>query len=319
LVGAFYTHESAPGSALYFIQDPATLKTVTTLFDELVQNKYSEYAGFADLTVHITDRFDVQIGGRESHGHESASAVFVGGGGLPEVKTDDNAFTYLLTPRWRISSDLMAYARLASGYRAGGPNNSPDTPPSFKPDKSLNYELGIKGGTAEVTLGNPLRAQALAQLDPSELILDIAGNLVLQGGIGPAGSLTSARIDAGGNLLITTHGPAAMQYTYTDTQFASRTLPGGVIMIGGGASGIFDAADVPLQGTGVPITINILNGGVLTRSFDFGRDDAVIQTGRNVFDQSLLNYLIFAANEAGARRIRRGSKDDDDDAGAACN
>lgn len=92
-------------------------------------------------------------------------------------------------------------------------------------------------------------------------------------------------------------------------------------MIGGGGSGIFDAANVPLQGTGVPITINTLNGGVLTRAFDFGRDDAVIQTGRNVFDQSLLNYLIFAANEAGAtRRIRSGSKEDDDaGGGAACN
>ena len=181
--------------------------------------------------------------------------------------------------------------------------------------------LVIKGGTAEVTSGNALKAQALAQLDPSELILDIAGNLVLQGGTGPLGSQTSARIDAGGNLLITTHGPAGMQYTYDDTQSGSRTLPGGVVMIGGGGSGIFDTANVPLQGTGVPITINTLNGGVLTRAFDFGRDDAVIQTGRNVFDQSLLNYLIFAANEAGAtRRIRRGSKEDDDaGGGAACN
>ena len=34
---------------------------------------------------------------------------------------------------------------MASGYRAGGPNAAPGTPPQYKPDKTENYELGVKG------------------------------------------------------------------------------------------------------------------------------------------------------------------------------
>jgi outer membrane receptor protein involved in Fe transport len=43
----------------------------------------------------------------------------------------------------------MAYARLASGYRPGGINQGDLTglPPRFSPDKTLNYELGLKGST----------------------------------------------------------------------------------------------------------------------------------------------------------------------------
>jgi outer membrane receptor protein involved in Fe transport len=41
----------------------------------------------------------------------------------------------------------MTYARIASGYRPGGPNTtfSLGLPPQFSPDKTQNYELGVKG------------------------------------------------------------------------------------------------------------------------------------------------------------------------------
>ena len=39
----------------------------------------------------------------------------------------------------------MVYARLASGYRAGGPNAVPGVPTQYNPDKTENYELGAKG------------------------------------------------------------------------------------------------------------------------------------------------------------------------------
>ena len=40
----------------------------------------------------------------------------------------------------------MVYARIASGYRAGGPNLtlSPGIPAAFKPDQTKNYEIGAK-------------------------------------------------------------------------------------------------------------------------------------------------------------------------------
>src|SRR3546814_20608097 len=53
------------------------------------------------------------------------------------------------------SSDLASlYARVAKGYRPGGPNvipigSPPGTPTTFEPDTVTSYEIGFKGGTAD--------------------------------------------------------------------------------------------------------------------------------------------------------------------------
>jgi hypothetical protein len=173
----------------------------------------------------------------------------------------------------------------------------------------------IRGGKAEV-IGDPVRARnttARAALDPSTLTMNLAGNLILQGGVGPSGSVTSARIDAGGDININVHGPG-ISYSYTTSSGGTNVLSGQAFMIGGSGSGIFDKSFLPLDGRVSPILINVS----MTRVIDPGLGDAVIQTGRNVFDQSLLNYTIFAANEAAnTRRIRRLGSDDDGGA-AAC-
>ena len=158
LVGGVYTHENTS-----YIQDLESADSSTgAILGSAVQfnfpTLYTEYAAFTDLTVHFTDRFDVQIGGRESHitqrynETDSGPAIpsFYGTPSpyiFPQTDTSDNAFTYLLTPRFRLSSDLMLYARIASGYRAGGPNPSAAAfglPLSFSPDKTKNYEIGVK-------------------------------------------------------------------------------------------------------------------------------------------------------------------------------
>src|SRR5262249_17759665 len=57
--------------------------------------------------------------------------------------------------RYRVSADLMVYARIASGYRPGGPNGdylSTGGPPQFGPDTTTNYELGAKGSALDHTL-----------------------------------------------------------------------------------------------------------------------------------------------------------------------
>jgi outer membrane receptor protein involved in Fe transport len=56
-------------------------------------------------------------------------------------------FTYLVTPRLKLSPDLMIYARLASGFRPAQPSSpSPGIPGESSPDKTKNYELGVKTG-----------------------------------------------------------------------------------------------------------------------------------------------------------------------------
>src|SRR6202043_303066 len=74
---------------------------------------------------------------------------------IPEEVTKANSFTYLVTPQFKFSPDLMVYARLASGYRPGGPNASASAfglPIAYQPDQTRNYELGVKGDVLEHTL-----------------------------------------------------------------------------------------------------------------------------------------------------------------------
>jgi len=44
---------------------------------------------------------------------------------------------------------LMAYARLASGYRPGGPNQAVGVPQEYSPDTTRDYEVGVKGDFLE--------------------------------------------------------------------------------------------------------------------------------------------------------------------------
>lgn len=162
LVGAFYNHERSPTEEIDEAINPATGATAGVVFTDPFPTTYSEYAVFSDLTFHLTSRFDVQLGGRESQNRQFYEEQIAGPFDqllglpspiiIPPVRTKDHAFTYLATPRFQVSPDLMVYARLASGYRPGGPNPTSTLyglPNHYNPDKTLNYELGVKGDTNE--------------------------------------------------------------------------------------------------------------------------------------------------------------------------
>jgi len=151
-VGGFFTHESSTYTENVVAQDQVTLANEGLVLSISFPTRYTEYAGFTDFTFHVTDNFDVELGGRESHIQQVFNQTETGGavGGAvlitPEERSDANAFTYLVTPRLKLSTDLMIYARLASGYRAGGTNATiPGAPTQYNPDKTQNYDLGLKG------------------------------------------------------------------------------------------------------------------------------------------------------------------------------
>jgi iron complex outermembrane recepter protein len=152
LIGGFYTHEHSIFSENIAAANSATGALVGTLIYVPIPTTYQEYAGFTDLTFHLSDRFDIQLGGRESEIKQTFSetesgAFFPTPSIVPRTDTKASAFTYLFTPRFKISTDLMVYARLASGYRAGGSNPLPGsgTPPEYHPDKTQDYDIGVKG------------------------------------------------------------------------------------------------------------------------------------------------------------------------------
>ena len=159
LAGAFYTHESSDGLAIQYGANPDTGVVGGIGYVDSWPTTFEEYALFSDLTVHFTDRFNVQLGGRESENHQTYYEVIAGpldpsffGFSSPVINppidSRDNSFTYLVTPQFKVSPDLMIYSRIATGYRPGGPNPTAtvyDVPEIFKPDRTTNYEIGSKG------------------------------------------------------------------------------------------------------------------------------------------------------------------------------
>ena len=73
--------------------------------------------------------------------------------------SDEDVVTYSLSPEWHISEDTMAYARVATGYRPGGPNVFiPGVPPTVDSDEMTSYEIGVKSSLA----GGAVQVEAAA-------------------------------------------------------------------------------------------------------------------------------------------------------------
>jgi iron complex outermembrane recepter protein len=161
LLGVFYTDEDYPSNFDRWAADRTTGARVGRTLDIATTRTYDEQAAFSNLTVKVTDRFDIQFGGRISDIEaEIGTALRTGplvpnffGGTSPSIgpgaKGKDSPFTYLVTPQLKLSPDLMLYARLASGYRPGAINVncgvSPVIPCLTKADTTQNYEIGAKG------------------------------------------------------------------------------------------------------------------------------------------------------------------------------
>lgn len=157
LVGGFYTLERSdtPQSLV------ATRGSSPDVVAYLGANptRYRDRAAFVDLTYHVTPQFDLQVGGRYSGNKQSYSYVqtvdpaSVGIFGPSSTITSgisQDAFTWLVAPSYKITPDVMVYARAASGFRPGGPNANLPTIPlqSFRSDRVINYEAGLKGQAA---------------------------------------------------------------------------------------------------------------------------------------------------------------------------
>ena len=162
LIGGYYTNEKGSLIQGYGDNVPGTNTPIAypfVLAQVALTSKYQEYAGFADGTLHLGTRFDLEFGGRYSHNSQRAdqSAIGVLAGNVPinsNIRSSDNVFTYSVAPKYKVSDHVSLYARVAKGYRPGGPNviapkAPPTTPTSFGPDTTVNYEAGFKAETAD--------------------------------------------------------------------------------------------------------------------------------------------------------------------------
>lgn len=157
LFGLFYTKDDAPqiqtlhATDLNLVPIPSIPNDVLGQFDE--PSRYSEMSAFGDITFKLPWESDFTAGLRLAHDHQDSSSLD-SGVILPNtyyaVSSSENVHTYNFSLRHHFTSDTMAYARVASGFRPGGPNTTfPGIPPKVDPDTLVNYELGLKSTLAD--------------------------------------------------------------------------------------------------------------------------------------------------------------------------
>jgi iron complex outermembrane recepter protein len=171
LQGGFYwTYETnqnrIPGFDYFSTVTGAPITTVPQFAVARIDSKYEEYSFFGNARLHITEKFDILGGIRYAHDNQDYEQDYRGllisivtGFKSPVLaaigEESADVVTWLVSPRYRFSEDLMVYGRAATGYRPGGPNPAPPTgniPLTFEPDRLTQYELGIKAQTADRAL-----------------------------------------------------------------------------------------------------------------------------------------------------------------------
>ncbi len=170
IAGVFYTHESSiiAQTLPTFIVPGLASTGLPSLENANLDAIYREYSAYGQIDYHFNPAFDVALGARWSENKQSTdqltSGLLVSTSEVTGVSTG-NDFLYSIAPRWHLSQNTMAYARVATGYRPGGPNALPPitptgVPTSYKSDSTVNYEVGLKS----IMLDNRLSADVDAFL-----------------------------------------------------------------------------------------------------------------------------------------------------------
>ena len=176
LLGGFYTKEDDnyyEDLTSINLANSALISVPADVYYSGSPGRFTEEAGFGALTVKVTDQFDVQFGGRESYLETPILGSCSGGSYVnlppgPAVCSPPsssfwkaNVFTYSVSPRYKLTPDLMVYARVADGFRPGSGTSNPlptagcvlDKVPCIQyPDKTTDYEIGSKAELFDHTL-----------------------------------------------------------------------------------------------------------------------------------------------------------------------
>jgi iron complex outermembrane receptor protein len=155
-LGGFFTRELTNLIQPYTARDPSNTSTIAAgppLGGAIIPGVYKETSYFVDVTYHFNTAFDLELGGRDTEVKQDSQVnlfccqLYGANTFYPAIFSSESSRTWSVAPRWHINEDTLAYVRVATGFRPGGPNfptPTLPTPPSFKSDSTRNYEIGIR-------------------------------------------------------------------------------------------------------------------------------------------------------------------------------
>ena len=194
------------------------------LGDYYITPTYREYAGFGNLTYHLTPAFEVSAGGRYSTNKQTYRQVTSGvlsGTSSFTTKSDQNVFTYSADAKYRFNPQLMAYGRIATGFVPGGPNDilpGSTVPDTFRSSSTTNYELGIKGSALDGHLTYDLDVFDVEWKD-IQLFATVNGLFAITNG----GRARSRGIEGGLSLVPVKGLTLSLNGAYTDARLTQDT------------------------------------------------------------------------------------------------
>jgi outer membrane receptor protein involved in Fe transport len=190
--GGYYNHEFANEYEQLFLIDPTAREVLynspVNLGTYHIEPTFTEVAGFANLDYFILPTFDIAAGARYSSNRQTYSQVSDGAiSGSTDFTTpsSDHSITYSGDVRWHWTPQTMLFARIATGYAPGGPNDSlpgSTLPQEYKSSTTRNYEVGLKA----LLLDDRLSAEvSLFEIDWSDIQTEaVVGTLsgIINGG-----------------------------------------------------------------------------------------------------------------------------------------
>ncbi len=279
------------------------------------------YAAFAQVTWNATDALHITAGGRYtvdqkrgvlhwSRGlnYDTATAAQLTTAGYAPLDKEWKRFNPMVTVAYDFDRDIHAYAKYATGYRAGGASSRTQNYQAFNPEDVTSYEIGLKADfwnrRARFNIAGYIMDRKDSQVDLSTIqpfngsafnnlvTFNAPGTTKIQGieadfSVKPMDGLTLN---------------ASYAYTYTDvplvpvtyTEFSATGVPTGntttvnqkfyiVFTPRNAASGSIDY-ELPIGGTSAKIKLHLdANYSQATQSFDqfaITNDASFIVNGR---------------------------------------
>jgi outer membrane receptor protein involved in Fe transport len=189
LVGFYYTneHDTLHQDVVTAFETPPSFESVN------LDSAYVETTGFANATYHVFSNFDIGAGLRyATDSQNSAEGLTVPPLGQIAGGTEShNILTWSGDARYHLDDNTMFYGRVATGWRAGGPNDlPPGAPPGvdrqYRPDRLTDYELGVKSTLPDWNLSFDADVYAIEWRDIQ--LLHLVQNFNINGNGGRANS-----------------------------------------------------------------------------------------------------------------------------------
>lgn len=154
------------------------------LYETFKPASYRELAAYGSVTWHATPALaltgGLRVGRMEQTFTNNISGLLAGGASTNGGSSQETATTWLGAAGYKLDSLSSVYARVASGYRPGGPNGVPPiastaVKPMFSSDSLWSYEIGYKATLLDRSL--TLEA-ALYDIEWSDLLQPMVANNV---------------------------------------------------------------------------------------------------------------------------------------------